>query len=322
MNELQARLQDTHALGVDIGGSSIKWAVLDKGVVAEQGVLPTPTGGPHSVAKVVLNLVRDRPDFDVVGVAVPGVVDPYSGTIRLVPNLPGNWAGTPFAQWLQESVGLPVSVANDARCFGMGELHFGAGRGARNVVFVTLGTGVGGAVAIDGQIYFSTSGLAGELGHQTVNPEGALCGCGNRGCVETLAGAPAVMAGVAQGLLHGFPSRLQALWQETGRLPDAKEIVQAAREGDRLAQEVLGRAARALGTGLANVCVVLAPDRIVVGGGLGQALDVLREPLEAVLSERVKVWAPAPIVPAGLGIHGGAIGAAIKASLAEAVVRN
>jgi len=311
MTPVRSTVTSPRMLGIDVGGSAIKWALLADGHVTDSGRVATPAGAPGLVVQALAAICEERADVDAVGVAMPGVVDTATGSVTTLPNLPGAWAGFPLAGILGERVGRLVALTNDARSFALAELRLGAAEGSRDALFVTLGTGVGGAVVIGGQLYLGSNGRAGELGHQTIDPDGLLCGCGNRGCVETVASAPAVVAAAMRGLLQGLPTCLRTPAKGGTGLVTAAEVADAAAKGDPFATEVIGRAAQALGIGLANLCNVLSPERIVIGGGFAQSLAVLRKPLESSLSEHVRMWPHCPVVGSTLGLYAGAIGAAL-----------
>jgi glucokinase len=289
-------------LGIDLGATNVKWALIERNGavrVAATGTNETLAHqGPARVVKRLVAISRDvlgSMDPDSVGVGLPGLFDEAAGTTTFLPNLPGDWLGIPVAKPLKEAVSAPVTLVNDARAFAVGESRLGGGRGCLTAVFVTLGTGVGGGVVIGGRLHLGL-GTAGELGHQTVAPDGPRCTCGNRGCVEALACAGAISA---------------AAGCET-----VEEVVAAARAGDRSAHEALESAGRYLGVALANVIVLLAPERIVVGGGVAAAGDALLGPVRAEVRARVHV-APVErveIVPGELGTCAGAIGAALWAA--------
>jgi glucokinase len=224
-----------------------------------------------------------------------GVFDGVAGTATFLPNLPGNWAGTPVREPVAAALGAGAVLVNDARAFAVGESRLGAASGRRTALFVTVGTGVGGGVVVDGRLHLGI-GTAGEFGHQTVDPAGPVCGCGNRGCVEAVACAGAIAAAAECGTVE--------------------EAVEAAQSGDEQARAALEQAGRALGIALANAVLLLAPERIVVGGGVAGAGDLLLDPIRDELRRRVRV---APIeridvVPAELGPGAGAIGAALWAA--------
>jgi glucokinase len=207
--------------------------------------------------------------------------------------MPGDWAGRPVGSPVQATLGIPVALINDARAFGLAELRLGAGRGASAMVGLTLGTGVGGVIAIDGRVVLGHDGTAGEVGHQTIDPDGPWCGCGNRGCVEAYARADqlAMACGTAT----------------------AEEAVARAHAGDARALDGLAQVGRYLGIGIANMITVLSPDTIVIGGGVAAAGDLLFEPIRAELRRRVRTTSldAVTVVPAELGTWAGSIGAAV-----------
>jgi glucokinase len=242
------------------------------------------------VAAVAIN---EHGPVTTVGIGVPGLYDPATGTTRFLVNVPGAWAGRPVAPPLAAALGVPAALINDARAFGLAELRAGAGRGVGSIVGLTLGTGVGGVIAIDGRVVLGHDGTAGEVGHQTLDPDGPECGCGNRGCLEAFARADRFAA---------------ACGTDT---PEA--AVAAARAGDAHALAGLAEMGRWLGIGIANMIVVVSPDRVVIGGGVAAAGDLLFEPIRAELRRRVRTTdlAAVDVVPAELGTMAGAIGAAI-----------
>jgi glucokinase len=303
----------TRHLGLDLGATNLKWAMVEQAdgdwaTLARGQVATRLTGAPDDVpAMVVTQLgevaaeaIRSCGPAVSVGIGVPGLYDPAAGTARFLVNVPGPWAGQPIAGPVGEAVGLPAVLVNDARAFGLAELRLGAGRGASSMIGLTLGTGVGGVIAIDGRVHLGHDGTAGEIGHQTIDPDGPLCGCGNRGCVEAFARADRIAAACGTAT--------------------AEEAVTRARAGDARAIDGLARIGRSLGIGIANMIAVISPDRVVIGGGIGAgATDLLFEPIRAELRQRVKTTAldRVELVPAELGTWAGAIGAAIHG--AEAV---
>ncbi|MEO7664209.1 MAG: ROK family protein, partial [Candidatus Limnocylindrales bacterium] len=190
-------------LGLDLGGTNLKWTVLEHhGVdwrVVDRGNAPTESGGPEAIVEQLVEVARAAiegwpatdaaPAVSTVGIGVPGRYSPSTGVTRFLVNLPGNWDGQPVAAPVATALGIPVALVNDARAFGLAELRLGAGRGASSMVGFTLGTGVGGVIALDGKVHHGHDGSAGELGHQTIDPDGPSCNCGNRGCLEAFARA-------------------------------------------------------------------------------------------------------------------------------------
>ncbi|MEV0202275.1 ROK family protein, partial [Nonomuraea sp. NPDC050691] len=183
-------------LGVDVGGTDTKWVLLDGDTVAAAGTVPTPSG-PDETMTFVAALAG--PSVEGIGIALPGHVDRETGTALFMPNPPGDWDGYPAGPRLSALSGKPVAVVNDARAFAQAELRLGAARGLPDALFAVLGTGVGGAVALRGAILVGPRDNLGEVGHVTVDPWGAPCCCGNRGCVETFAGGPGIVRAFGSG---------------------------------------------------------------------------------------------------------------------------
>jgi glucokinase len=286
-------------LGLDLGGTNIKWAVIDEeGGLAGSGSSSTDADeGPAAVVDRLVRLARqvsrDAGGVQTVGIGVPGLYDAARGTARFLPNLAGDWSGVAVANPVAAGAGAPAALVNDVRAFTLAEHRVGAGRGSSNMVGLALGTGVGGGVIIDGRLHGGLDGTAGEIGHQTVIPDGPPCTCGNRGCVEPLANAAALA--------------------RAGRRSSADEVVAAARAGDEAALQALEQVGRFLGIAVANAIVILSPERVVVGGGVAGAGDMLLDPLRAEVRRRVFVTPldRIAILPAALGPVAGAIGAAL-----------
>jgi glucokinase len=296
----------TRYLGLDLGGTNLKWAVVEHAngawtALAHEQVptrtVPDPERIPDTVVaqlgEVAVRAIAEHGPVLSVGIGVPGLYDPATGRTRFLVNVPGPWAGHPVASPVSEAVGVPAFLINDARAFGLAELRLGAGRGAESMIGLTLGTGVGGVLAIDGRVHQGHDGTAGEIGHQTIDPDGPWCGCGNRGCVEAYARADQIAA---------------ACGTET-----AEEAVRAARAGDQRAISGLRDVGRYLGIAIANMIAVVAPDRIVIGGGVSAAGDLLFEPIREEIRRRVRTTSidDVAIVAAELGTWAGSIGAAV-----------
>ena len=292
----------THHLGIDLGVTNLKWATLERRDDAwstlDRGQVPTlASEGPDAVigraVEVGQEAVAGRPTIVSVGIGVPGLYDPVGGMTRFLVNMPGHWVGQPVRAPMEAALSLPVSLINDARAFGLAELRLGAGRGARSLVGLTLGTGVGGVVAIEGKVHLGHDGTAGEIGHQTIDPDGPRCNCGNHGCLEAFTRADRIAA---------------ACGTET-----AGAAVAAAEAGDRRAIDGLATIGRYLGIGIANAVTILSPDRIVIGGGIAAAGDLILEPIRAELRRRVRTTSveEVVVVTAELGTWAGAIGAAV-----------
>lgn len=294
---------DRH-LGLDLGGTNLKVAVLERSdregeppsLLAQDTVPTHAERGPDGVVAVMvetgLAAVATHGPIATIGIGVPGLFERDTGVIRLFPNFPGPWTGYSLRDRLEAGLGRPVVFINDARAHTLAESRMGAGRHARTMALVTLGTGVGGGLIIGGKLHLGT-GTAGEIGHQTVLEGGPLCGCGNRGCAEPLAQA-------------------KALTQFAGKAT-VEEVFAGAVAGEERCLGAVAQAARYLGIAIANVVNVLAPDRVVVGGGIAVVGDLILEPLRANVREHARMLPPEriEIVLAELGPLAGAIGAAL-----------
>jgi glucokinase len=310
-------------LGIDIGGTNAKLAVLEAAArpdppgdhpggppdppdpsgdhpeLLATATLPVGPGDPGEVmdrlAAAGARLAAEHGPVVAAGLGVPGLFDEASGRTLLLPNLPAAWNGHQVRRPLADRLGVPTFLINDARSFTLAESRMGAAAGCATVICLTLGTGVGGGVVVDGRLRYGPHGRAGELGHQVIDPDGPPCGCGNRGCVEAFAAGPVL-------------SRL-------GGLDSPQAVFRAAAAGDERAAAAVRAAVGRLAVGIANLVTVLWPERVVVGGGVAAAGEQLLGPLRAAVAASAPLVDPASyeIVPAALGPGAGAIGAALWA---------
>lgn len=214
-------------------------------------------------------------DIAAVGIGVPATIDQAAGRTLIMPNFAEGWHGFSIIEALQEATKLPAYLINDARAFVYAESQLGAAQQFRDVFGIILGTGVGGGAVIGHQLHFGRGGLAGEIGHHIVEPEGLRCGCGSIGCLETVASAPALVAAVTRPFLHGRCPVLHKSTQGDLNLISALRVTQAALAGDVSCQEALSRIGRYLGIATANIITTLSPECIVIGGGLAGAYNLL-----------------------------------------------
>ncbi|MHB1981581.1 MAG: ROK family protein [Sulfobacillus sp.] len=285
---------------VDVGGTKIAFALVEGPRLLATGSFPT-AGLPawqqlQQVGRALAQLAKTLGETPAaVGLSVPGPV--LDGVLRHAPNMPEGWRDQTVESFaLALGLGLPVFAQRDALMGGLGEYAFGAGSGRSSFAYLTLGTGIGGGLILEGQPLLGASGAASEIGHLTVSRSGPLCGCGRRGCVEAIASGPAIAK-------HYLATSGQAL--------DAGQVAGRARQGDQLATAVYRRAGEALGVALAAWAQVANPQLVVVGGSLAQSLDLLQPAMERELKRRA--WAanlPLPIVAAELGGPAPLIGAA------------
>jgi len=244
------------------------------------------------------------------GVAAAGLCNPVTGTIIESPNLP-EWRDVPFASWLQQDLALPVFIANDANAAALGELRYGAGRGLRDFIYVTVSSGIGGGLVLGGELYAGHSNTAGEVGHIPVEPDGPPCGCGSHGCLEAVASGLALAREASRRLAQGEPSVLLELCRGDTSMVTAELVHQAALRGDGLALELAEQTGRYLGIAFAGLINVLNPEAIIVGGGLSKMGDLLLGPTVRTLRER-SYELPARecrITVTPLGDMGGVLGA-------------
>jgi glucokinase len=307
-------------IGVDLGGTKCYGLLLDAdgSIVAEHRV-PTPRGRDavvEAVASVVEHL-RAEADGEVrsVGVGVPGLVD-RSGVLRFAPNLPGTLDVDMQACMTERLSGLRWRFENDATCAGWGEKAHGAAQGMRDVVVVTLGTGIGGGIITGGEVFLGANGFAGEIGHMVVDPHGPPCPCGKKGCWERFASGSGLGRLAREAALAGRAARVIELAGGDPELVKGEHVTAAAAEGDEGARKILAEFAWWLALGLANLANIFDPECFVLGGGLVAAGDLLMTPAREAFAELVEGSQHRPevaIVPAQLGERAGAIGAAALA---------
>ncbi len=298
-----------HVTALDVGGTGIKAALvgIDGEPFHRVHRETRRERGPEAVLATVLDVAAElRAEGErrfgegpaAVGVAVPGVVDTATGTVRYAANL--GWRDVPLGKLLTERLdGVPVAFGHDVRTAGLAEHRLGAGRGEDRFVFLALGTGIAGALCLGGRIEEGAHGAAGELGHVVVRPGGLVCACGQHGCLEQYASAAAV--GRAWAAAAGRPDA------------DAADCVRAVVAGQPRAREVWETAVAALADGLVVAVTLLDPATLVIGGGLAEAGDALFEPLRAAVGSRLTFQRMPRIVPAALGGTAGCLGAALLA---------
>jgi glucokinase len=309
-------------IGVDIGGTKIAAGVVSEtGEILSRGRRDTPAQDPdqiaHDVAALVAELAASHTDISGVGVACAGFIDRTGSTVLFAPNLA--WRDEPMKMRLEALADYPVTIDNDANAAAWGEFRFGAAREADDMVLITVGTGIGGGVVVDSRLLRGAYGIAGELGHMRVVPDGIRCGCGNRGCWEVYASGNALVREARELIRSGSPHGA-ALRQACGGDVAAlrgDHVTTVAQAGDAAAVELLADLGRWVGDGAASVSAILDPELIVVGGGVVAAGDLLLEPARAAYARQLTGRGHRPvaaIVPAALGNDAGLIGAAALAA--------
>jgi glucokinase len=276
------------SIGVDIGGTKVAAGVVDEaGVVLERVQVPTPSHSPRAVEDAIVSVVdrlRDRHPVQSVGIGAAGWVDSEQAVIRFSPHLA--WRSEPLKAALSERIDLPLIVDNDANAAAWSEYRFGAGRGSSVMVCITLGTGIGGGLVINGELFRGTYGMAGEWGHMVAVPGGHWCECGNRGCWEQYASGNALVR-EARELARTRSPLAYSLLEAVGGDPEAitgPDVTAAAMGGEPNAVELIGDVGTWLGRGIANLAAALDPEVVVIGGGVSAAGDLLLAPARAAFS--------------------------------------
>jgi glucokinase len=278
-------------IGIDIGGTNVKLAVVgDTGRIRARGAIDTqPDETPQKTFRRIRlacdSLLKSLTNTDLVaaGVGCAGLIDPVRGYLLLSPNLPV-WEKSPIERIARRALGVYTFVDNDANCAAYGEYRVGAGRGVKNLVFITLGTGVGGGVVIDGRLLRGVANYAAELGHTTINFDGPKCHCGNRGCLEAYVGSYGLVRSARSRLRQG-KGRVLRRWVTEDKKPLTPWLIfEAARKGDAAATAVVKEAGGLLGIGLASFINIFNPERVVLGGGISSSFDLLEPHVEKAIS--------------------------------------
>ncbi|RBW70561.1 ROK family glucokinase [Bacillus taeanensis] len=316
-------------VGVDLGGTTIKMAFIsEKGNIVEKWEIPTDiTNEGKNITKDIAKALQDqlqelgekKEKLVGIGMGAPGFIEMETGFIYQAVNI--GWRNYPLKESLEEETGLPVIIDNDANIAALGEMWRGAGDGAKDLLCVTLGTGVGGGIVANGEILHGTNGMAGEIGHITVLPEGGTpCNCGKTGCLETIASATGIARVAAAGIKEAPYSVLADIFQKSGELT-SKDIFDAVEQGDLYAKEVVNHICFHLGLAIANLANAINPEKIVIGGGVSKAGNLLLTPLQKSFETYAlpRVAEGSDFAIATLGNDAGVIGGAwlVKTKLAK-----
>jgi glucokinase len=294
----------------DVGGTHLRAASFPVASQKPTMVKRISTKGPGTPHERLINLfntiIPKNEEIAAIAIAAPGPLDPFEGIIFEAPNIP-EWKNLPLRKLIQDQFNVPVAIGNDANLAALGEWRFGAGKGHRHLVYITVSTGIGGGVIVDNQLLLGLRGLAAELGHVTIIPDGPLCSCGHRGHLEAVASGPAIARWVEQELSQGIPSSM------TNQQPITAVIVsQAANQGDKLARAALARSGTYLGTAIADYLHIFNPSVVIIGGGVSQSGEALFAPLRTAMNEHVmskKYLDNLTLTTAALGDEVGLMGA-------------
>lgn len=318
------KIREKFIVGIDLGGTNIAGGAMPIDGTREIAMRMVPTmaqEGADAVVDRIAALVEavisqtqletgaERSDFLGVGIGSPGPLDRARGVVIVTPNL--GWRDFPLRDEVANRVGLPATLDNDANCATLGEWWCGAAKGGRNVVGLTIGTGIGGGLILDGRLYHGASDAAGEIGHTTIDSTGRRCKCGNYGCLEAYASGPAIAERAREVLEGDEDSILSSMVDGDVSRITAQTVFDASKRGDAVALEVVRDTAHFLGVGISNLINIFNPDTFVVAGGVTQAGDLLFDPLRAEVRRRA--FKPAVdacrIVPGSLPLSAGVVGA-------------
>lgn len=305
-------------IGIDVGGTNVKIALVDdKGSILYSNSVPTRAEmGYEYTVNNIKQAIRDLmsetkvTDIEGIGFDFPGQIDYKNGIVRLAPNIPG-WVNVPIAQIIEDEFKIPTRIDNDVHCAALGELNFGAGKGCENFICMTVGTGIGSGIVINGKLVRGASNAAGELGHIKLQMhDGPLCGCGDYACLEAFASGPAIVKMAEEYIMGGKSTKFRELAN-----PDITPYIvsEAAKLGDPVAKQIFNKMGEYIGFGLTSVVNLLNPEKIIIGGGVADAGDILLNPIRETIKKRAMVVAGSAVevVPAELGNTAGVIGASM-----------
>lgn len=308
-------------IGIDVGGTNVKIALVDSdGKIGYSNTIPTRAEmGYEYTINNMKQAIRDlmtetklsAKDIEGIGFGLPGQVDFKSGIVRLITNIPG-WVEIPLAKMIEDEFHIPTRIDNDVRCAALGELNFGAGKGCENLICITVGTGIGSGLIINGRLVRGASNAAGEIGHIKLQMhDGPICGCGDTGCLEAFASGPSIVAMAEEYIMGGKSTKYREMANGNDITPFI--VAEAAKAGDAVAKRIFTRMGEYIGIGMASVVNLLNPERIIVGGGVADAGDILLTPLKETIKKRAMKIAgeTVQVVPAQLGNTAGVIGASL-----------
>lgn len=311
-----------YTIGVDLGGTNTKVGLVSrKGkIIAERDLITKDYKGRQELIGAIISGIEElmlrrglrKTDLLGIGIGMPGLVDIERGVVHYLVNIPG-WNNVSVARLFEEHYEVPTSLDNDVNVMALGELVFGAGRGTKNMLCITLGTGVGGALIIDGKLYRGSTLSAGEIGHMPINIDGPRCNCGGFGCLERYVGSQFIAKSAVDCIKKGEKTSIPKLVNDRLSEITPEVISEAARYGDKLAVRIWQDTGRYLGIALAGAVNLLNPERIVIGGGVAGAGKVLFDAIRAGIKQRA-MKLPAKtvkVVRAELGENAGVIGASV-----------
>ncbi len=307
-------------IGVDVGGTNVKIALVDaKGNITYSNTVPTRAemGYEYTISNIkqaIYDLMKEtktsKDTIGGIGFGFPGQIDCDNGIVRIAPNIPG-WVDVPIARIIEQEFGIKTRVDNDVRCAALGELNYGAGKGCHNLICITVGTGIGSGLIVNGKLVRGANNAAGEIGHIKLQiHDGPICGCGDRGCLEAFASGPAIVAMAEEYILGGKSTKYRELAKDE---ITPYVVAEAAKQGDKVAQKIYETIGEYIGIGMAGVVNLLNPEKIVIGGGVADAGAILFDPIIAAIRDRAMPiqGSHVEVVAAELGNSAGVIGASL-----------
>ncbi len=308
-------------IGIDVGGTNVKIALVnDKGKIIYSNSVPTHAElgyefTVNNIKQAIYDLLKEtklqNKDIEGIGFGFPGQIDFKNGIVRNAPNIPG-WVDIPIKQIFEDEFHIPTRVDNDVRCAALGELNYGAGKGCENLICITVGTGIGSGLIVNGKLVRGASNAAGEIGHIKLQmKDGPICGCGDTGCLEAFASGPAIVAMAEEYIKGGKSTKYREIANGNPLTPYI--VCEAAKAGDPVAQRIFSVIGEYIGIGMSGVVNLLNPEKIIIGGGVADAGDFLFNPIIKAIKERaMKISGETvQVVPAQLGNTAGVIGASL-----------
>lgn len=310
-----------YRIGVDIGGTNIKLALVDfEGKITHSNTVPTRAelgyeAGVNNIKQAIKDLMQeasqDKNSIEAIGFGLPGQIDYKEGIVKNLPNIPG-WVNIPLAKMIEDEFSIPTRLDNDVRCAALGELNFGAGKGCQNLICITVGTGIGSGIILNGKLVRGASNAAGEIGHIKMTMEGGpLCGCGDYGCFEAYASGPSIVTMAKEYISGGKSAKYKEMASDGIITPYI--VAQAALQGDAVSIQIFKQMGKIIGLGLTSVVNLLNPEKIIIGGGVADAGDILFDPIRKTIADRAMPiqGSAVKIVPAQLANTAGVIGASL-----------
>ena len=310
-----------YRIGVDVGGTNVKIALVDfDGKIIYSNTVPTRAemgyeAGVNNIKQAIKELMQETSatakTIEAIGFGLPGQIDYKEGLVKNLQNIPG-WVNIPLAKIIEEEFSIPTRLDNDVRCAALGELNFGAGKGCENLICITVGTGIGSGIVLNGKLVRGAANAAGEIGHIKMQMTGGpLCGCGDYGCFEAYASGPAIVTMAKEYISGGKSAKYKEMAPDGIITPYL--VAQAALQGDAVSIQIFKQMGKIIGTGLASVVNLLNPQKIIIGGGVADAGDILLEPIRQTILDRAMPiqGQSVEVVPAQLANSAGVIGASL-----------